>query len=524
MNGYNAPLFSLGNSLAQGNPYRTSGAPQQQSNFSNNPNRSRTQFSNRGGNSNAYGAPQQQFNFNFDPNRPRTQINNGGGNSNSYGGRGKNIFFNSSVGSSDNQSKRSFSDNSFLYDYAMYPKTDSEDLINAINSRISLDSSNVVKSQTQNQSYLYLRLQANREADERLLNLTGTSLFGDDTLYYFSNIPKDEDKLSTQINEKFSTELLEGTQLDLSNLSDRLGIPPMNKYTVSFVLFLCAIRAFSERCQIKEINFENNGQIDTKGFAHILDLYPDLEKVYFIGNPLGNRNTNIFKPFITPKNSSRPDVELVTKESAKQSSIKTGWGNIAYQKVSNPYQIPLRRVIKGNFISSKRPKLVLGNFIPVSINPNDSPVHRFILAFIDRGWTKLMNINEFYCEDAVFSLTADVCPSNSPLARNFIDNGISRDFLENRLGKIAVGPKEIADAQFSIFGGGFYATIISFDINVINDKICAVVIHGAFHKNADEKEETFSFDRSLLIGSDDENLFITNDHIFVRAPKLPGML
>ena len=56
--------------------------------------------------------------------------------------------------------------------------------------------------------------------------------------------------------------------------------------------------------------------------------------------------------------------------------------------------------------------------------------------------------------------------------------------------------------------------------------MCAVVCHGAFQININNKDvwDTFCFDRSFFIGSNGEHIFITNDHIFIRKAKLPGMI
>lgn len=409
---------------------------------------------------------------------------------------------------------------------AMYPKDNDNELIDLINDQIAQENNNVIINKFQNQSSLYLKLLCSRNIEKNLMELTGKPLQGD-KIYYFTIIPNkiNEDQLSALVNEKFITELYEpdDKRLNLSNLSEKFKIPVINSYVASFILFLCAIKCFSEKIEINEINFENNGQANTMGFNNICILFPELQRVFFAGNPLKN-DKNMFLPFIFPPDSGRPDVELITKElgSAK-------WGRL-HQQVSMPFKINLKRVIKGNTIESTRPKFNLNNFVPATINPNTSPVHRFILAFFDRQWKDLPNIAEFYFENSVFSVTVDICSENSPLSRNFFNkkldqsnqNTINRDFLALSPGEIAVGPEKIADMQFKIFGGGFYANLSSFVINFLTDQMCAVVCHGAFHKTENGVGNIFCFDRSLFIGTYDNRIFISNDHIFIRAGKLPG--
>ncbi|OHT07585.1 hypothetical protein TRFO_05240 [Tritrichomonas foetus] len=227
-----------------------------------------------------------------------------------------------------------------------------------------------------------------------------------------------------------------------------------------------------------------------------------------------NNQTNQLEPFLPP---NRDPIEFVLTEASTR-----GWGTGLVQDLPKPYDAILKTVPRGVPIPSTRPKFVLGNFIPATINPEESPIHHLILDFFDCCWRDMKTIGKYYHPHAVFSATMDVDVDNMiPRFKSF-----NRDYCDNhvKMGPVAVGPIEISQRLCDLFGPGFYAHPTSYVFNLFMPECCGLVVHGAFQVDEGKKSYVYCFDRSFLIGVVDNGIFIINDHIFIRTAKLPGSL
>lgn len=151
-------------------------------------------------------------------------------------------------------------------------------------------------------------------------------------------------------------------------------------------------------------------------------------------------------------------------------------------------------------------------FQAISINYDDFPTNKFVHEFLLSYTIAGSDLKRFYAPTAIFSLTVESAKKSSPLL-NYLRDNYSRNNLDTTDERFFQEPKDIVEAQENMFPNGISWIPNSLYNSIISPGFFGVVLHG--HASTND-QLTMKFTRSFIIGMDDENTFIMNDHIYLE--------
>jgi len=198
-------------------------------------------------------------------------------------------------------------------------------------------------------------------------------------------------------------------------------------------------------------------------------------------------------------------------ESSTQSSVpslyqKVLMSSIKVKPVLPPKPLPVNQTFD---LTESYERAELDDFEPIMIDPQAYPTNWFFIEFFDCAWQKIGEIGKFYAENAVFSISIDDCPQQSKLYK-YIEQ--STNYFESRVNTI-FGKGSIAMKQKELFNSGLFAHPTDIHSSLIGEGLFGTVISGVFQ---DKNGCLFGFDRSFVVCNVEDEMFILNDHIFIR--------
>ena len=164
---------------------------------------------------------------------------------------------------------------------------------------------------------------------------------------------------------------------------------------------------------------------------------------------------------------------------------------------------------------SPKPNLIAEERTPIENLTNsveDFPTNQFVVSLFEsqsHGWNES---DAFYAPTALFSITVEDCSSSSIL---FPILTFSRNIFNSIDDGLCEGPDQIRDVMQQIFPEGLQCEAESMVTSQLEAGLYAVVVRGFFSPNG---ENTLSFERSLIIGIEEDLILITNDHFFFSKP------
>lgn len=301
-------------------------------------------------------------------------------------------------------------------------------------------------------------------------------------------------EVASFVNVNFHMMRESDTVLNLSDLPQNLDWNITNSYTLSFLFFIVSCFCEEEEMNVEQIIFERNilGPDCERTFGPAFqNAFPHCRRIYIAG-------TEGF-----PRRPRMSGIEFVDIPR----------GRVGDSFSSNPFQIATPPEIRRDTdTSSVRRVFRLDQFTPVVLDPNVSPVNAFIVAFFHVAAQNIGDIGEFYSDDAQFSITIDICRSDSPLAQKFMPSDCNLLRLKNCVFK---HPK-ISEWHKSVFPHGFWAHPTSFHWATIGANICGLVIRGVFQL---PDETLFMFHRSFTLVMNGGKIFIVADNMYIQEPR-----
>lgn len=275
--------------------------------------------------------------------------------------------------------------------------------------------------------------------------------------------------------------------LNLSNFNRRFNIKlDFNKKGVlDFVLFLCAKHSLQVDRDVRIIEIKNNNLNTLRAFVPSRKIFPNLETIIIEGNSITD-NSFIFN-----------------KITATGVSIQQSTGGFVKHKIvkpPEPFASPMELpppVIAADKNSKK----------PIEILPTEFIANPFLLAFLKQSAEDMSCISGFYEDSAIMSITSEKSTDliqYQPYTRS----------LMNGRDNFVQGQEEICEFCLEVFGNSTDFKITKIQANEVVENGYLMVLHGYFE---DEQQLTIGFDRTLLIGQDEEAFFISNDQIHLRS-------
>lgn len=375
-----------------------------------------------------------------------------------------------------------------------------EYFINEIQERIAEENDgnklDILKTEySESRDYFTLTVQIQIQATA-LLKLNGYTFQGH-SYFMATSAGKINIQLEDIISDRVDRSI--NSFLDLSELNRNNEYLDL-KWSVPFILFYSGTLCRNTQKKIMFISYASNDVSNTSGFDGIHIYFPLLKQISFYNNPTTEHPSeqNIFGQY------------GIEKTMIPMSGFD--YLNTPIIEFDNSVDYPQSQPLPPEpaIFDPKSIKTINDFREPIRIDQYRFPTNSFIDDFLERSRTDLPSLKNYYTTDAIFSITVETCPPNSPLA-------VYASSSNNRMkpnNPFACGNQQIADSHENLFGLGFDARVHLMSYAPIASNYFAVMLHGVF---ADSNECILGFDRSLVICQFDQNsYFITNDHLYIR--------
>ena len=314
-----------------------------------------------------------------------------------------------------------------------------------------------------------------------------------------------------QMQNEFPKRIKEGSDLvDLSHVQTK---PPMylsGRYIIFFAAIYCAKNKMLQN--IKRMSLEGNSLRDTKLITNIKDFFPNLEYVSFAKNRISQAVSPKEGPLIL-LDSNDP---LFTGEDNSEMIIYPPLPPSQYEyneKGPLSMQIPLN-VRPGNPFETPQEQLSLSDIQRETIDTDDL-LNSHITRYFKMLKTDMGQITKFYSPTAVFTITVEDSPPDSPLQKYM---QFSRNLLRDiSLNNICQGQIQIAEAHFLIWGDYLESSITDYCVGLLYPGLFTVSMVFYFE---DCDGNVIASDRTMVVGYDGTDMLIVNDHLHLRLPKV----
>lgn len=328
--------------------------------------------------------------------------------------------------------------------------------------------------------------------------------------------------------------------LDLSNLKEKSRSFHADDINYSegglpFLLFLIALRCYDMQYNIEQISFDYNSLQNPLNLKYFPQFFPQLRHLSVSGNRFNDQPPK--------KRNLKPN----EKEKDPKEELKEQLSNLSRKSIHCDLDIPLdksyytgtQKKRKAKYIEQPPPPRVtqpLPVYVP-SLAPDEErmhnleelykplcilsyefPTNEFIKSFFKTSKESLSTTSPFYDQDAIFSISVDACPPNSPM--NYFTQFSTNRYKAETLNFHQICGKDcVVSGLQQLFGYRLDAVIIQLHQMQLNKQRFSIVTHGFLRCDILESA-IFAFDRSfLVIKKKSDEYVILNDHIFIRNSR-----
>ena len=328
-----------------------------------------------------------------------------------------------------------------------------------------------------------------------------------------------DDKINPDFINKLEEILptrIDGEFVDLSELKfDGKPIQPPFYLSGKFILFYSAVYCAENGFlgNIHKISLESNGIRETSWdiWSSIRYFFPNVKLISLARNLVKNA-----RPIEGMTIVLNPDDERFTGISKEDPfaiipQIPTSY--IWNEKGPLTAQQPLTVVCGTPF--AEEPKLEVDDVQQVEFDPEEDVIQDFLYRWINAHKKSVPGLFNFYAPTAVFTLSVDESPSDSPLqmfaqySRNMI-----KDYSPSN---IAQGPEEISEALTTLFGDTLEIAVSDYTFETLFNGLYALTLTGCFSLCG--ASDVFQFVRTVALGYDGKVILLTNDQLHIRLPK-----
>ena len=321
---------------------------------------------------------------------------------------------------------------------------------------------------------------------------------------------KSAPEIYEQMQNEFPNRIKEGS--DLVDLSRVQAKPPMylsGRYIIFFAAIYCAKNRMLQN--IKRLSLEGNSLRDTKLIANIKDFFPNLEYVSFARNRISQAVSPKDGPIIL-LNPNDPlftgqVTEIVLYPPLPPSEY------VYNEKGPLSMQVPLD-VRPGNPFETPPESISLADIQPEIIDTDDI-INSHISRYMKMLKTDMEQIYKFYSPTAVFAISVEDSPPDSPLQKYV---PYSRNLLrDSSLANICQGQDAIQEAHLMIWGDYLESSISDYYVGLLYPGLFSVSMVFYFE---DCDGNVIFADRTMAVGYDGNDTLIVNDHLHFRLPKM----
>ena len=296
--------------------------------------------------------------------------------------------------------------------------------------------------------------------------------------------------------------------VDLSNLEE---ISPYIDLRTDFHLVVFIFGVFCIQNQVEKevytINYSNNPTTSPDQLIYIQMFFPNVTSII-------DGSINILGPGLFPTRrivNQHGQIDPLLQYGFDAEELKPkSWFGPEGEKISMEPPGP-------------PPNLIATQTTPISQIPgldlthseqNQFPTTPFVIELFNSQSEGFYDTESFYAPTAFFSLTVEHCSPSCLLSQLL---PISRNLFDDTEDNIIQGPDDIKTVLTEAFPDGLSFSPSNMITHVITDGLYAVVLSGIVTPDG---ENNFLFDRSMIIGVENETILITNDHLFIAPfPK-----
>lgn len=268
---------------------------------------------------------------------------------------------------------------------------------------------------------------------------------------------------------------------------------------VSTLLFFSLMYSIQNNIMIDRFNFSNCNISKIDGFTSLLEYFPNLRGINLSGNKIA-KERDLQYYFGSAKIITNNPSDDFFKLPAREEQIE------AFQQDDNDNMEDQNEPVFQSLCADLY--ITLDMFPSIQFDIDEFPTNRFICHYFKLAWEQISSCENYYSDDAVFS----VILQNSPMTMHFIN--FDSDFMNDSPNHYH-GKDEIIQVLQQLFPYGFKANITAMNCSIISENIYLVIIHGVFES---DEQNIYGFDRSFFIDLYEYNFRILNDNIFIREP------
>jgi len=322
------------------------------------------------------------------------------------------------------------------------------------------------------------------------------------------------DGLWPELENRVSENLLDFSNLGALNIPFQLS--KIGQGSFAFFLAACYCQQNRVLSSIFYLDMSNNELTFYMFLDRIKSLFPALKAISLGGNPIDVSQQRFLANF------EKNHIEIVFDTNDAR------FGKSSQENLQEIHQIESNvEWDGGDPVTIKKPLNVcvgilkpevivpsIEDYPNISLDPDRHPIYRFINDFLKASRHSIETISKYYFQTAVFSITVDVCATDSPLYRYRVINRNLMNEISRRM--IATTAEAIGITHINVFSGSLIMALSDMTIKEMIRGLFAVTLSGVLQEPLGA---ILGFDRTLVIGRNDNKTLILNDHMYLRNPK-----